>query len=154
MSKGLGRTQKRALAAVYSLIERGWVMGRFRPEESECFYRVSAAKVIREVTGFTGDDVRANRSYHWTERGLRPTGYQRWRDAGFSTELAIKSELVTRAEAGAIKRALAGLARRGLLIKDGKRSYTTPEEHRRNNTPEKLAGWEAMKAQMKAMSRG
>lgn len=154
MSKGLGRTQKRVLAAVYSLIERGWVMGRFRPEESDCFYRASAAKVIQEVTGFSSDDVRANRNYRWTDRGLRPNGYQKRRDSGFSMELAIKSGLVTRAQAGAIKRALAGLVRRGLLVKDGKRSYTTPEEYRRNNTPEKLAEWEAMKAQLKAMSRG
>ena len=155
MSKGLGKTQKRVHAVVYSLIERGWVMGRFRPEDSEhCYYRASVAKIIQEVTGFASDDVRAHRRYHWTRRGLRPSGYQKWKDSGFSTELAIKSGLVTRAQAGAIKRALAGLVQRGLLVRDGKSSYTTPEEHKRNNTPEKLAEWEAMNAQIKAMFRG
>ena len=151
MGRGLGETQTRVLAAVYSLIERGWVMGRFHPETPDFFYRASAARIIQEVAGFTSDDVRAHRSYRWTDRGLRPSGYQKWRDSGFSTELAIKSGLVTRAQAGAIKRALAGLVQRGLLVKDGKRSYTTPEEHGRNNTPEKLAEWEVMKAQLKAM---
>jgi len=141
MSRGLGKTQRAVLAAVDSLNEKRWFSGRFRADESPRLYsRVGTAKIIQEVAGFTNEDVRSRRgpdgfNYRVTRRGVRPSGYQNWVDDCYSIELAIRSGCVTRPEVTAIKRALATLVRRGLLLKSGVikdgDAYTTPAEGQR-----------------------
>lgn len=148
MGRGLGKTQREVLAAVYSLTERGWVCGRFDPGKRLAYYRASTPKIIQEVVGFTNKDVRRR------PRGWKGAGYWRWDDDCLSTELAIAAGCVTRSQVGAIKRALLTLVHRGLLVRCGRESYTTPEEYQRHNTPEMQAERAARFRSLVAAGRG